>query len=114
MAGGVIRGRAARDPVALEAGRTAMSWTRTALALVVNGSVVVRAGLQRAHGEVVALGALLVVAAAAAFVLAEWRRRRLIAAGARPPAVPRPLMAGTLAAAWVACAAGIVVVLWRH
>jgi uncharacterized membrane protein YidH (DUF202 family) len=101
---------ASHDPVAIEAGRTALEWTRTALALVVNAAVVIRAGVSASHDALVMLGAILVGAAIVAAGLGAWRRRRLAASPHAPPAASGPLMAGTLAACWIACAAAVFVV----
>jgi uncharacterized membrane protein YidH (DUF202 family) len=62
-----MTGTSARcDPVVLEAGRTALAWTRTALALVVNAAVIVCAGVNESRTELVTLGLVPAAASIAA------------------------------------------------
>jgi len=88
-----------RDP-GLQAERTALAWNRTALAMLANGLLTLRAGVQTGEVELLGFG-LLMLALAAAGAATGWIRRRQLATGsAAAPAVW--LMAGTAAAVLVA------------
>lgn len=93
------------DP-GLQPQRTALAWSRTGLAVLVNALVVLRSGAQSGQPFILALGLLLVVAAAGAVACGAWRARILAARGA-PTAPPQALVIGTVAVAWLACAAAV-------
>ncbi|PJJ62151.1 uncharacterized membrane protein YidH (DUF202 family) [Compostimonas suwonensis] len=89
--------------------RTALSWNRTALALVVNALLAIRSGWVGGFAGFTVVGAVLLLAAVAAVVYGTHRRRELD----REPTRPVP-PAAVLAAAGVtllACAAGVASVL---
>lgn len=100
-----------RDP-GLQGERTALSWSRTCLALAVNGLLAVRDGWQSGALPLTVTGVLLLLAAAAFVVYGNARGRALAGHGRHhdrmpqaAPAVPLGLLAlATLAA----CAVGIV------
>jgi uncharacterized membrane protein YidH (DUF202 family) len=106
---GAVEREAARDP-GLQAERTALAWTRTALSIFVNALLALRTGWASGEASVTALGVALMLAAASAAACGAWRRHRLL--GARGALAPPALaIAG---AAWVtllACGAAIVSVL---
>ena len=93
-----------RDP-GLQRERTAMAWSRTGLALLVNALVVLRAGVQGEHLLILGLGTALVGSAIAAVSFGFFRARRL-AEGA-DPTTPIVLVAAIVGVTWLACAAGI-------
>jgi uncharacterized membrane protein YidH (DUF202 family) len=97
-----------RDP-GLQRERTAMAWSRTGLAMLINALVVVRAGTQGGDAIVTGLGGVLVGSAIAAVAFGFWRARRL-AQGANP-ATPVVLVVATVVVTWLACAAGVASVL---
>lgn len=94
----------------LQAERTALAWTRTALALFVNALLALRAGWSHDHVVVTALGAALLVAAAAAAACGAWRRRCLLS---RHPSIAAPsiVIAATTIATFVACGVALASVL---
>ncbi|HTS84951.1 MAG TPA: DUF202 domain-containing protein [Usitatibacter sp.] len=96
------------DP-GLQRERTALAWSRTGLAVLVNALVVLRAGAQSDDLAVIALGALLLVASAGAVACAVWRSVSL--AHHVHPATPVPLVIGTVSVAWLAGVAAIAAVL---
>ena len=97
------------DP-GLQPERTALSWTRTALALAVNALLSMRAGLVAGEPGLVAVGVLLFAASGAAVAIGTVRRRQL--SGARlvitPPA---GALVGVAAATLLASAGGVASVL---
>lgn len=101
-----------RDP-GLQPERTAMAWSRTAMALFVNALLIVRSGWLHHHGEVLALGVVLLALSAAVLVFA-WRRGSAILRAAEVPAVLRPAVPLLMAwASGLACAAAMWVVATR-
>jgi uncharacterized membrane protein YidH (DUF202 family) len=94
----------------LQPERTALSWTRTALALAVNALLSIRAGLVAGEPWLVAVGVLLFAASGAAVVIGTLRRRQL--SGARlvitPPA---GALVGVAAATLLASAGGVASVI---
>ena len=94
----------------LQPERTALSWTRTALALAVNALLSIRAGLVAGEPWLVAVGVLLFAASGAAVVIGTLRRRQL--SGARlvitPPA---GALVGVAAATMLASAGGVASVI---
>jgi uncharacterized membrane protein YidH (DUF202 family) len=94
----------------LQPERTALSWTRTALALAVNALLSIRAGLVAGEPWLVAVGVLLFGASGAAVVIGTVRRRQL--SGARlvitPPA---GALVGVAAATMLASAGGVASVI---
>ena len=94
----------ARDP-GLQPERTVLAWRRTALALLVNGALVLRAAVQ-GESPTLAIAAALVLAAAAVVVALTFRRdRELQWPGAAPAVPPARLVALVACAAILACAA---------
>ena len=97
-----------RDP-GLQRERTAMAWSRTGLAMLVNALVVVRAGTQASQPLVLGMGGVLFGTAIATVAFGFLRARRL-AEGA-DPTTPLVLVIATLVVTWFACAAGVASVL---
>lgn len=102
-----------RDP-GLQPQRTALAWSRTALAAWVNALLVMRAALLLEHrpAPMLALGGLMVLAAAALSLAAWWRRPTLDEH--RRQGAPHPaamLLAGGAAA--LASAVGAAFVAWQ-
>lgn len=97
------------DP-GLQPERTALAWTRTALAIAVNALLALREGLIRAEPWLVAVGILLFAASGAAVAIGTVRRRQL--SGERLVITPPPgALLGVAAATLVASAGGVASVL---
>lgn len=96
------------DP-GLQPQRTALAWSRTGLAMVVNAVLVLRAGLVEDDPALLMLGALLTLVAGGFVAAGRLRRREL----ARPDAGGPPswLIAWTAAGTVLACAAGALTAL---
>jgi uncharacterized membrane protein YidH (DUF202 family) len=94
-----------RDP-GLQAERTALAWSRTGLALLVNALLALRTGWVSGYASIGTVGFALLLAAGAAGLCGAWRRRRLL--GRRgdiaPPAI---VIAGAAGVTWLACAAAL-------
>jgi uncharacterized membrane protein YidH (DUF202 family) len=94
-----------RDP-GLQPERTALAWRRTALAMLVNGALLVRAASE-ARSPALWTVSLLVVAAACGIWGIGWHRRSVLAVGGRGclhAAVPLLVTGCTL----LACAAALL------
>ncbi|MBT2516521.1 DUF202 domain-containing protein [Streptomyces sp. ISL-90] len=93
------------DP-GLQPERTALAWSRTALALAVNALLSMRAGLVVGEPWLVAIGALLFAACGAAIAVGTARRRQL--SGVRLVITPpRGALIGVAAATLLASAGGV-------
>jgi uncharacterized membrane protein YidH (DUF202 family) len=97
-----------RDP-GLQAERTALAWGRSALALLANALLIMRAGLTSHHHEVLLLGAMLLVAAIGA-ALYGWLREREFAQISRPESAPPIFLALLAFVSFLACLVAIRVV----
>lgn len=97
-----------RDP-GLQAERTALAWGRSALALLANALLIMRAGLTSHHHEVLLLGALLLAAGFAA-ALYGWIRERELAQISQPQSAPPIFLALLACVSFFACLAAIRVV----
>lgn len=105
-----LRGAATgpRDP-GLQAERTALAWTRTAVAVVANALLALRAGVAQQHWLVAGLGVVLLLCAATLTTFGVLRRGELLGqAGPRSPSPWMPL--GTVAFALTCCIAAIATV----
>lgn len=93
-----------RDP-GLQPERTTLAWRRTAAALMVNGILVLRSGMQE-HGRwLLMLGGLISVFALAMMLMADWRAVRLATHADAPSAKWMFLTtSGTLVACWASVA----------
>jgi uncharacterized membrane protein YidH (DUF202 family) len=96
------------DP-GLQRERTAMAWTRTGLAVLVNSLVVLRAGANSSDIFILTLGFLLLAAAGAAVACGAWRSRRL--AQGDDPATPWAIVLATVGTTWLASLAAVGAVL---
>lgn len=97
------------DP-GLQAERTALAWSRTALALAVNALLSLRAGVVAGEAWLVAVGALLFAASGAAVALGTMRRRQL--SGDRLVITPpRGAIVGVAVATLAASVGGVASVL---
>lgn len=89
------------DP-GLQAERTALAWSRTAFALLVNASLWLRAGLADGDRALLLFGVAL-LALAAGFHACGRRRGRALTTGAMPVPVHPALMLALAACATLAC-----------
>lgn len=95
----------------LQAERTALAWNRTALAVAVNGVLVLRAGMVGNAMLLLAFGALLLLAAIGATAYSSIRKRQLLRT-AEAPAASSPLaLALAASVALIACAVGVASIL---
>lgn len=93
------------DP-GMQAERTALAWGRTAMTVVVNALLALRAGIVGQRWPVTALGIALLVSAAAVMTFGAVRRRQLLSDGG--PVSPSPaMMRGTVVFALIACVTAI-------
>jgi len=95
------------DP-GLQRERTAMAWTRTGLAVLVNSLIVLRAGANERQALLLVLGSLLFVAAGAAVGWGAWRARRL--ANGADPTTPWAMVVATVGVAWLASAGAVAAI----
>jgi hypothetical protein len=91
----------------LQPQRTTLSWSRTALAIAVNGLLVLRAGLQASDWSLLGAAAVIGAAALVVFVAGTQRRRALQGA---PVAASARLMLFTALAVLFSGAAGLLAV----
>ena len=96
----------------LQAERTALAWSRTALAILTNGVLVLRAGWAGEKGAITFLAFALLLAAAATFRYSMQRRRELDSAP-RPSAPPAAVTGAVAVAAVGACCVGLATLLTR-
>lgn len=93
------------DP-GLQPERTALAWSRTALAIAVNALLSIRAGFVAGEPWLVAIGVLLFAASGAAVAIGTVRRRQL--SGDRLVITPPTgALLGVAAATFVASAGGV-------
>jgi uncharacterized membrane protein YidH (DUF202 family) len=93
----------------LQPERTALAWSRTALALLANALLALRCGLEGHDTLVTLMGLLLLLAAGAGLLCSTWRRRELAQARALG-APPQWMMSSTVAVTWLAALAGVLAV----
>lgn len=98
-----------RDP-GLQPERTALAWRRTALAMLVNGALLVRAAIEARSPAMGTVSVVVVFSALLIFGVGSCRHRTLVQVGA-----PRSPHAGFLillvGAAWLACGAAVLGIL---
>jgi len=95
----------------LQRERTALAWYRTALAVLVNGALLVRAAVE-ARSPLVWAVAVLVVTAALGLFAVGWLRSRAILLAAASSASPHAVaIAMPVGAVWLACTAGVLSIL---
>jgi hypothetical protein len=100
-----------RDP-GLQGERTALSWTRTALAIAVNALLALRTGWAAGEPALAVLGAILLLAAGAAVLYGNRRGRALAGhTAAVPTAPPAAAMGLATLATLLACVVGVASVL---
>ncbi|MFE9427152.1 DUF202 domain-containing protein [Kitasatospora sp. NPDC006697] len=99
------------DP-GLQAERTLLAWSRTALVLAVNAALVLRTALSHHELPLAVLGSVLALSACGMWVFGLARRRRLLPGPPRAVgALPLRLVSGTVA---LAAASGAWAVLLHH
>ncbi|GAA1438775.1 DUF202 domain-containing protein [Leifsonia poae] len=104
----------ARDP-GLQGERTALSWSRTALVIVVNALLSLRSGFVSDQPALIVVGVILIGAAIAAVIYGNHRGRALSGHTRHlPTAAPALALALAAATTLLACAAGIASVLVAH
>lgn len=92
----------------LQGERTALAWTRTGLAVLLNAALLLRAGLLQPSKPLAACGAALLVAAAAVTLYGARRKRQLASSPPLVAAPPAALLA-LAAVALVTCVAAVPV-----
>ena len=97
------------DP-GLQPQRTALAWSRTALAVFVNAFLVLRTGVQTGQALTTGLGVILLVAGALTVGCGAWRHRSL-ARSPTPGGPPAQMVWTIVAVTWIACVAGMVAIL---
>jgi uncharacterized membrane protein YidH (DUF202 family) len=97
----------------LQAERTLLAWSRTALAVLANALVALRAGWVLEQPGVTLLAGMLFGFAAAMFCFGLWRRRALLN-GQRPVAVPAAWVRVAAVLALTTCAIGLAAVVAEH
>jgi uncharacterized membrane protein YidH (DUF202 family) len=97
-----------RDP-GVQSERTALAWRRTALGVLANALLLIRAGLVGDHAVPLASGLMLLGAAGATYGVSAWRRREL--SRAEGPAEVSAALPKMLAMATAGCAAAAVMVI---
>lgn len=102
---GAEAGRPRRES-GLQGERTALAWTRTGLAVLVNAALLLRAGLLQPSRPLAACGAALLIAAAAV-TLYGARRKRQLASSPPLPAAPPAAMLALAAVALITCVAAV-------
>ena len=96
----------------LQAERTALAWSRTALAMWVNALLALRAGWTNGIAPITTLAFALLIAAGAAMLYSARRRRSLL--DGRGSCAPSALATAMVAiVTLVACAAGIAAIFTR-
>ncbi|MBH3430149.1 DUF202 domain-containing protein [Pseudomonas alkylphenolica] len=95
-----------RDP-GLQAERTALSWSRTGLAVLANALLALREGWHGQHGPISVLACVMLVAAAAAVIYGTWRRQQLLN-GEAPLAVSAHVIATASIISLMVCGAVVV------
>ena len=98
----------ARDP-GLQPERTALAWSRTGLAVLVNALLVLRAGLQLGSRPTAGLGVALLSAALVVIVYGARRQRQLLRGGV-PAAPAARVFAAVGLLALVTCLAAVPVI----
>lgn len=92
----------------LQAERTALAWKRTALAMLVNGALLLRAAVDSASSRLAFVALLIVLAALLMFRTGSHRQHSL--ANLQPRAPHAGLLMLTIAAVWLACGAAVIVI----
>lgn len=110
-------GRAPNTPspaqdAGLQAQRTALSWSRTGLAVFANALLALRTGWVNREAPITALALALLIAAGAVMAYGTWRRRHMLS-GADSVAVSALAVAAVAVIALVACVTGMVSLLMR-
>ena len=96
------------DP-GLQRERTAIAWTRTGLAVLVNSAVVLRAGIQASDALLLAFGFFLLAAAGGAVGFGSWRAHHLATGG--HPTTPHLLVLAAVGVTWFACVGGVAAII---
>ncbi|MBD7960927.1 DUF202 domain-containing protein [Comamonas sp. Sa2CVA6] len=90
----------------LQAQRTALSWSRTGLAIFANALLALRSGWIHQEMPITAMGLILLTAAGAVLAYGAFRQQHMLC-GADSIAVPAMPMAATCVSVLVACATAI-------